>query len=212
MVEDTGIGMPEEVQARIFEPFFTTKPRERGTGLGLAIVHRIVIDHHGQIEVGSREGHGTRITISFPCCDAPETEPAPSPDGFSAHAGHGEMVIVVEDNPQVLEIVSSSLQSAGYQVAQASDGVEAMTVFGKHWDRARMVVLDLYLPKKSGRACLREMRERRLGLPVVIITGSVEPDIEENLSRSTRLLRKPFRIGELETVIAEALSAPPHSR
>ncbi len=71
MVEDTGVGMPEEVRTRIFEPFFTTKPRELGTGMGMAVVHGIVSDHHGHIDVDSQEGRGTRISATFPCCDPP---------------------------------------------------------------------------------------------------------------------------------------------
>ena len=196
VVEDTGTGMPEEVRARIFEPFFTTKSRELGTGLGMAIVHGIVTDHGGRIEVDSHEGQGTRITITLPCCDPPGADETAAPDHL-VESGHGETVIVAEDNPQILTIVASALRAVGYEAVRASDGDEAVALFNAHRDRTCLVILDLDLPKKSGVACLREMRNLQPALPAIFMTGNVDPDSEEQPDGRTRLLRKPFRIGEL---------------
>jgi len=204
-VEDSGIGMPQEVRSRLFEPFFTTKPREQGTGLGMAIVHGIITKHNGKIEVDSREGHGTRIAVTLPCCEPPVPSEAPSVSD-SANGGHNETILVVDDQSQVRSILAARLCSSGYHVLQASDGVEALEVFEAHRKQVRVVVIDLDLPKMSGLTCLRKMRKRQPGLLAVIVTGHATKDIEEQLDERTRLLPKPFRVGEFETVVHEVLA------
>ena len=205
VVQDTGTGMSAEVLARVFEPFFTTKPRERGTGLGMAVVHGIVTDHGGRIEIESKEGYGTQVSVRFPCCAAPADDASP-PEPPPAIRGLGETILVVDDNPQVLAIITSTLRSAGYQTVSASDGDAAMTTFEANRERTRLVILDLDLPRRSGLACLNEMRKHRSDLPALLISGSIEADLESAARNDTRILRKPFQVQELGRIVSELLN------
>ncbi len=217
VVEDNGIGIPEKIRARIFEPFFTTKTRDRGTGLGMAVVHGIVTQHHGYIDVESREGHGTRVTLAFPCCAFPE------PCGLSprersrrlkpaAQRGMGQTIILAEDDQAVGAIILTALRGAGYKVVQASDGVEAMRAFGVHQADVRLVVLDVDLPKKSGLACLQEIRQRRRDVPVIVLSASPTFVLDSRYAeQATLLLRKPFQLPDLAALIDRALADPRES-
>jgi CheY-like chemotaxis protein len=205
VVQDTGTGMSAEVLARVFEPFFTTKPRERGTGLGMAVVHGIVTDHGGRIDIESKEGQGTRVTVTFPRCAAPSAEISP-PESPPAIRGLGETILVVDDNPQVLAIITSTLRSAGYQTVSASDGDAAMTTFEANRERTRLVILDLDLPRRSGLACLKEMRKHRSDLRALLISGSIEADLESAANNHTRIVRKPFQVRELGRIVSELLN------
>jgi len=203
-VEDTGIGMPENVKRRIFEPFFTTKARGHGTGLGMSIVHGIVTDHMGRIDVRSEVGSGTQVTIWLPCCAAPRDflREAPPP----THAqGHGESILLAEDNDHVRAIMVSTLRSRGYSVIEASDGDAVMAAIEAHREDTRLVVLDLDLPKMTGLDCLRQIRQVRPDMPAIIVTGRVEFDPARHLGKNDFLLRKPFAMAEFTGTVARAL-------
>ena len=204
IVEDNGSGMSPAVRVRIFEPFFTTKTADRGTGLGLAIVRRIIDDCGGAIELSTSERQGTRFTVTLPRCEsrgAEENDSRPAP----IRRGRGERIIVVDDEPQILDILVSTLEAAGYAVIQAADGDTAMKLFRRHHRHVRLAVLDLDLPGKSGTACLREMRAKRPQLAAVLITGGSRLQLEAHLGPLTRLLPKPFRIHELERAVSQLL-------
>jgi two-component system cell cycle sensor histidine kinase/response regulator CckA len=205
VVEDSGTGMSEKVRARVFEPFFTTKPRGRGTGLGMSVIHGIITDHAGRIDVESELGRGTRVTIELPCCDPPDAPSARS-DERDAVVGHGETVILVDDNDEVRTIMTSALQSAGYQVVPARDGGEAAEEFRRHQTTARLAVLDLDLPKKSGQACFEDIRRARPDMPAIFITGSVDLELDDEQADKTLLLRKPFAMTELVASVGKMLA------
>lgn len=203
VVEDDGMGMDEEVQTRIFEPFFTTKPRGQGTGLGMAVTHGIVAEHRGRIEVESALGRGTRVTVAFPACSAMTVASVESGRGAGGPAGHGEVIVVVEDDVHVRSIVSSTLKAQGYEVVQAGDGVEALAALA---GEARAVVLDLDLPRMSGMSCLQRIRKRWSGVPVVVVTGDPNFDPQGQLEAGEFLLRKPFRMTELTEAVGKTLT------
>lgn len=205
VVEDTGAGMTEEVRSRVFEPFFTTKPRGQGTGLGMSIVHGIIADHQGRIRIDSEPEHGTRVTITLPQSAAPE-EPVSRSAEQRPRRGHGELILVVEDDDQIRSIVTSSLRSQGYQVVQASNGTEALEVFEDHEGEIRLLVLDVDLPRMSGLTYLEKIRGLGLDLPAVLVTGSIDAGGNQPAGDNTRLLRKPFRMSELATVVAQLLA------
>ena len=205
VVEDTGIGMPDEVRARVFEPFFTTKARGRGTGLGMAVVHGIVMEHGGRIEVESREGHGSRVTVEFPCGDPPGTAPAPSPSQ-TGKEGRGETVLIVEDSRQVRAIMATALESAGYQVIEAADGREGVEVFKAHQSTVRVAILDIDLPKLSGGACLGKIRQSQPDLPAIMISGLRDVDLPGERPDNVLVLRKPFAMARLVASVAETLT------
>ena len=205
VVEDTGIGMPEDIRARVFEPFFTTKARGRGTGLGMAVVHGIVMEHGGHIEVESREGHGSRITVGFPCGDPPATEPAPSP-AQTGKEGRGETILIVEDSHQVRAIMATALESAGYQVLRAADGREGVEMFKAHESSVRLAILDLDLPKLSGTASLGKIRQIQPDLPAIMISGLRDVDPDSGRPDNVILLHKPFPMAELAALVSRTLT------
>jgi two-component system cell cycle sensor histidine kinase/response regulator CckA len=205
-VEDSGVGMPEDIRARVFEPFFTTKSRGQGTGLGMSVIHGIITDHGGSVEVESAPGRGSRFIITLPCCPAPSSMVSPTLQAARTR-GDGQLVLLVEDNVHVRAIMTSTLRSAGYRVDQAADGFEALDRFEKHPAAFNVVVVDADLPKKSGLACLHEMRGRRPDLPGVLITGGAGADETSRDDEPLTLLRKPFQMTDLLCVIEDLLVA-----
>ncbi len=206
-VEDTGHGMAEEVRCRVFEPFFTTKARGQGTGLGMSIVHGIVTEHHGEIRLQSEKGRGTQVTIWLPTCKPP---PPPAEAAKARRErGHGEAVLIVEDDEHIRSILTSMLRSEGYQVFQAGDGVEALNVLERHASVVRLLVIDVDLPRLGGLDFLRQVRQKGRDLPAVVVTGSVAVDDAFPLVGNTRLLRKPFRMADLAAALAHMLAESP---
>ena len=206
-IGDNGTGMPPEVQARIFEPFFTTKPRGQGTGLGLAIVQSIVLEHGGQIDVRSRVGTGTTVSITLPCVVAGHAD-GPSAATLPPQRGNGEIVLLAEDNRPAREIMASKLDSLGYRVVQTADGGELRDAQRRHGDSVRLLILDVDLPRHSGLDCLRELRAGGVQTPIIVITGSVQTDFEDDLDGETVLLRKPFQMAELGELVSRLLHTP----
>ncbi len=206
VVSDTGTGMPPETQSRIFEPFFTTKSRGRGTGLGLAIIHGIVQDHGGQIEVHSEVGSGTTFTISFPCVSQ-ESSNGEAVRAPSRPRGHGELILLAEDEYQVRAIVAATLTSLGYEVVQAADGDALLECFQRHQSKIKLFVLDVDLPRRSGLDCLRDIRTRGVDTPAIVISGSVDVELDAQLDRDTILMRKPFQMSELGRQVCSVLAA-----
>jgi len=203
-VEDTGVGMSEEVRSRIFEPFFTTKPRGEGTGLGMSIVHGIVTEHGGRITVDSEPGRGTRIAIALPTCERPAATAAPARRA-RARTGHGELILVAEDDEHIRSIVTSALRSEGYEVIQAADGIAAMQALEHYDTEVRLLLFDLDLPRLDGLSCLRKARERQADIPAMLVTGSTDlPDPQDTLE-NVQILRKPFRMSDLTAAVARAL-------
>jgi CheY-like chemotaxis protein len=167
-VADTGIGMDERTVSRMFEPFFTTKPKGEGTGLGLAAVHGIVTGQEGAIAVRSAPGKGTRVDVYLPSgrgqiVDAVETgEPAP---------GGGERLLLVDDEPDLVEIGRKSLERLGYQVDAMTSSTAALKAFEAAPDRWSLVITDHVMPALSGETMARSMLHLRPDLPIVMCTG-----------------------------------------
>lgn len=204
-VEDTGIGMNDEVRARVFEPFFSTKPREQGTGLGLAVVHGIVGEHGGRIFLDSVAGRGTRVHIVLPCC-RPPAEPVDDPQLRSPpRSAPGATILLAEDNQQVRGILAAALTSSGHQVLQARDGEEALQILHTTARPVQVAVLDVDMPRRSGPACLPDLRRHHPNAAVVLITGTSDfllPEGDEHVV----VLHKPFRMIDLTSVVDRLLS------
>ncbi|MBK7401966.1 MAG: response regulator, partial [Myxococcales bacterium] len=148
-VRDTGRGMAPDVQRKVFEPFFTTKAAGIGTGLGLAVVDGVVRRHEGFVHLDSAEGQGTTFRVYLPRSERPA---APTELSLPAPAGGTERVLVVEDDAQVREMLRRVLAKAGYEVAVAADGEEALAVVrAAEFDA---VVTDLVMPRLSGDALI----------------------------------------------------------
>jgi signal transduction histidine kinase/CheY-like chemotaxis protein len=209
-VSDTGSGMSKETLSRVFEPFFTTKELGRGTGLGLSMVYGFVKQSGGHVTIYSEEGQGTTVKLYFPRHYA-EDEPIGEPDQALAYpmAGDDEVVLVVEDNPDVRSYSVTSLAELGYRVLQASDA-EAALAFVSSDQRIDLLFTDVVLPGRTGRMLADEAATIRPGLKVLFTTGYSRNAIVHHgrLDPGVRLLQKPFTFDQLATRVREVLDEP----
>ncbi len=201
VVEDSGVGMSEEVRARVCEPFFTTKDRGAGTGLGMSVVHGIVAEHGGQMYVDSQEGHGTRVAIEFPRIPPQHRETVGQSPRALAN-GAGATVLLAEDNDTVRRVIASALKSAGYDVIQAADGAEALE---RAAGAIQLAILDVDMPKLSGTTCMERMRAAHAGIPVILMTGFQTACLTEAKLESVTVLQKPFPLPDLIRLVGDLL-------
>ncbi len=200
IVEDTGVGMTEEVKNKIFVPFFTTKGKE-GTGLGLSLAHRIITRHQGEITTESRPGSGSSFTIKLPRCDLVEEKQTPVKfKGESAH------VLVVEDEKNIQEILEEILSTVGHRVTQAATGEEGVELFRKQ--KPDIVITDLGLPGMSGWDVAKKIKAFDPLTPVILSTGwGVKlGQIEEHKQNIDRIISKPFNMEQILNLISELLA------
>ena len=205
-VRDTGGGMDPETQERIFEPFFTTKGVGQGTGLGLTMVFNIVQQHGGEIQVQSTPSEGTSFTILLDCSkDKPAALPGPRLPRSSP--GGSERVLLVEDDPMVLETTEAMLEELGYLVDSAASPDEALALIHHHDDPPDLLLTDVVLPGMNG----RELAEHLLGfypdLKVVFTSGYTEDDVLRRgvAAEKVHFLPKPFSPTRLATILRQAL-------
>jgi two-component system cell cycle sensor histidine kinase/response regulator CckA len=206
-VSDTGVGMTPEILERIFEPFFTTKPKGAGTGLGLSIIDGIVKEHGGTIRVQSEPGEGTTFTISLPAISKAASAVAGTP--AAASRGAGQVILLAEDDAQVRAITVSALTAAGYEVLQAADGEAMLEAFASNRDRVRLILTDAEMPRRGGLDCLRDLRAQGVHVPAILVTGSVDTQVEGQVDEETLLVRKPYAMSKLLALVSQRLSAPP---
>lgn len=205
-VSDTGVGMDEETMAHVFEPFFTTKEASKGTGLGLATVYGIVRNNGGSISLRSEPGKGSTFEVFLPVSEeAPEA--ALRKAGRAPVRGGSEVVLVVEDNPYVLDLVTEVLGSIGYTLLKARSGKEAMDICASHPGHIDLVIADVVLPGMDGPAIVKNLLKRYPRMKILYITGYPGdvvslygiPDTERHL------LQKPFSASALAEKVREVL-------
>ncbi|MEW6364312.1 MAG: PAS domain S-box protein [Acidobacteriota bacterium] len=170
-ISDTGTGIAPAVLPRIFEPFFTTKAPGAGTGLGLAQVHGIVKQHNGYIGVESRVGQGATFTIYLPAIRDGRGSSPQAPRLEEAVGGRGEVILLVENEPAVLEVLRQMLAQMGYRVLTATDGEEALAVYRQRSKEIALVLTDLIMPRMDGAMLLRALRAEDPQVKVVAMTG-----------------------------------------
>jgi PAS domain S-box-containing protein len=206
-VGDTGTGMDEHTLRRVFEPFFSTKDVGKGTGLGLSTAQGIVQQHLGWIEVESAAGHGTKFRVFLPVAE-PSDPAGLAEETLESLPGHGETILVVEDEAAVQQSVVCTLEHHGYQAVRASHGQEALRLWQARGGKVDLLLTDVVMPEGLGGFELAEqLRESQPGLPVVLMTGYSA----ELLSRGfgvlpgTTFLQKPFPPAQLLKAIRELL-------
>lgn len=202
-VEDDGVGMSPEVRERIFDPFFTTKPQ--GRGLGMPGVLGIVRAHGGAILVRSAPGEGSRFEICFPALEgvaAPAPEPPPAPASGPRTAVR---ILFADDNEHVRTVTRILLEGAGYTVALAKDGAEAVARFETEPDAFDVLLFDVKMPRMTGPEALVRIRARAPGFPAVLMSG-FDAGLTQNLA-NTVVVQKPFEVAALLSALEEVLEA-----
>ena len=204
---DNGEGIPPENLSRIFEPFFTTKELGKGTGLGLATVFGIVKQHEGWLEVESELGKGTTFHLFFPATTEPETDPEHTDTQFHARKGT-ETILVVEDERDLREIVTRSLNLNGYRVFQAFDGQNALQIWDQYKNEIDLVFTDIIMPGGlSGRDLAEKLWAEKPDLKVIFSSGYGADALGKNFKLDPRLnyLQKPYLPQTLSRIVRRCL-------
>lgn len=207
-VEDTGFGMAPETLERIFEPFFTTKEVGTGTGLGLSTVHAIIRGHGGFVTCYSEEGRGTTFNIFLPAAEKPEAQGLSCMDGVLPQ-GHGELVLVVDDENFIREATRQTLETFGYQVMTAADGNEAVGLYTKHSHEIDVVLTDMMMPQMDGTLTIQTLRLFYPKVKIIAASGihrqanpEGDPAFEPNA-----FLAKPFTADTLLKALHRVLAS-----
>ncbi len=169
-VSDSGEGMDARTKEKIFEPFFTTKEPGRGTGLGLSVVYGIVKQHNGFINVESEPGKGTAFFVYFPVVKE-RKERKRSKSKELTYRGGNETVLIAEDSDDVRDLTREVLRKAGYNVIEAADGLEAISLFQEDPGGVDLAVLDVVMPKKNGKEVYDEITRIRPDMKVLFVSG-----------------------------------------
>jgi hypothetical protein len=205
MVKDNGTGIPEEVLNRIFDPFFTTKEVGKGTGLGLSMVYGIVKQHNGIIEVDTELDRGTSFRIYLPMIK-PILEKEKSKQQALLQ-GSLETVLVAEDDEAVMGLMKGLLEKNGYNVITAANGEDAVEQFILYRESIRLIILDVIMPKKNGKAVYDEIVRLQPGIKAMFISGYTHDVIDWKgaLQEGITLISKPVKPAELLAKMREML-------
>jgi PAS domain S-box-containing protein len=206
-VADTGTGIAAHVQPHVFEPFFTTKPRDQGTGLGLAQVYGIVKQHGGFIQLASMPGWGTRFTVYLRVLLDGHTAAPPPAAGPLPH-GHGETVLLVEDDPATCEVNAEALRYLGYQVVTADSAERGLELWERRRHDIAAVLTDFVMPGMGGAELYRALRRRHATVPVVVTSGyplGIERG-DPSLEGISHWLAKPADIEQLAQAMHRAIA------
>ncbi len=217
VVRDNGHGISEEHRQRIFEPFFTTKAGSKGTGLGLSTAQDIVREHGGWIEFDSEVGRGSEFRVFLPRLLNPEQteEEIPIDNGpaINAPIGAQTTILVVDDEAPVRSIAMNMLGFLGYRVLEACDGQQALDILLRSKEKVDAVLLDIYMPKLSGRDTFKELRAVGNEVPVVVCSGFViDPDeftiLSQGRTPPVDIMLKPYSLDGLSKALAKAVQKP----
>jgi two-component system cell cycle sensor histidine kinase/response regulator CckA len=204
-VSDTGVGIAGELRERVFEPFFTTKEPGQGTGLGLATVYSTIRAAGGRIRLASEPGRGAAFRILLPVAAQQPAVAAAVPATPDRVTGSGRL-LVVEDESAVRTLVGRVLERAGYEVATASDGGQALQLIDGGDGQFDLVLTDVVMPGMSGIELVGELRSRRPGIRVLLMSGYTEDSVGQGDSRLD-MLTKPFSERDLLARVGASLGA-----
>ncbi|HEU5092558.1 MAG TPA: ATP-binding protein, partial [Nitrospira sp.] len=209
-VEDTGSGIPREVIDRIFDPFFTTKEVGKGTGLGLSTAQTIVAGHKGFISVYSELSKGARFSVYLPAVpEQAEEKKTYEPD---LPRGHGELILLVDDEMDMRTIAKATLEKFGYRVITAVDGTDAVATFTLNKEEVALVLTDMAMPFLDGIGTIRAIQHISPNARFVAMSGMMGTAANSELEslKVSGLLIKPFTTATLLSTLAKALSDEPN--
>ena len=203
-VSDTGTGISAADQGRIFEPFYTTKEVGSGSGLGLSAAYGTVVSCQGSITVDSLPDQGTTFTLLLPCTDDRGAAQRVVPDA-QPPAGQGRLVLVIDDEPTVRMSVRAMLDTLGYEVLLAEDGLRGVDMFREHRDRIAVVILDMLMPGQDGRVTFTQLQQIDPAVRVLLASGFYpSPEGLERIRQQglCGFIAKPYTRGELGRAVA----------
>ena len=204
-VSDTGVGMDEATRARVFEPFYTTKPEGKGTGLGLSTVYGIVRQSGGAVWVESRLGDGATFRVCLPRAEgAPELLARPE---YGVTRGSGQVVLVVEDEPELCELAELMLANLGYRAQLAANGGAALLMVEEQGLRPDVILTDVIMPGMTGGTLVERLRRTLPDIGVVYMSGHTRNALEVRgvADRELDVLKKPFSLDDLSARLRAVL-------
>jgi nitrogen-specific signal transduction histidine kinase/CheY-like chemotaxis protein len=205
-VEDTGIGIPPEALSQIWEPFFTTKSADKGTGLGLSTVRGIVDHHRGFISLKTQLGRGTTFRVYLPAAEMPAKIDNLDPVRPSAVRGNGELILIVDDEPQIRDITAAILSRHGYRVLIAGDGSEAVALFASRSSEISVVVTDMSMPNLDGAILANIVQHLNPMVKILAMSGLSSSGGESKMRQITgSFLFKPFKVEALLQAVNKLL-------
>jgi two-component system cell cycle sensor histidine kinase/response regulator CckA len=207
-VSDTGTGIPPDILDRIFEPFFTTKEHGKGTGLGLSTAVGIVKSHGGFLTVYSEVGKGTAFKVYLPAITTPEILIAQEYQ-HELPEGHGESILVVDDEDQIREVTKKTLETHGYRVITANNGEEAIALYKQNREEIKLVLMDMMMPVMDGSVSIRELRKTNPEVKIIAVSGLSEKDkiTKADDIQIQAFLMKPYTAQKLLKAIYEVSNA-----
>lgn len=203
-ISDNGAGMDFKTIERAFEPFYTTKGLASRTGLGLASTYGIIKGHGGYIDIDSRKGDGTEVTIFFPATQKKLQDDIKSPLDIEPGCG---TILLIDDEEILLDTGKQLLEKIGYTVFTAESGKKAFSLYEKHMYEIDLVLLDLIMPEMNGDKVFERLREINPDVKVLLSTGyNIDEEVKELLKKGCRgYIQKPFNIKELSAEISELI-------
>jgi len=208
-VDDSGVGIPEDVLERVFEPFFTTKRLGEGAGLGLSQVHGLAVQSGGDVRIESRPGQGTRVTVLLPRAHSRAARHAGAAQSADEGAGARLRVLVVDDDRAVREMASEMLTERGHDTVLAADAAEAVGLLRRAADGSippfDVMLADYVMPGMNGVALIEAAQVLCPRMHALLVTGNVEFEAAERMS-AAEIMRKPFTIAQLEERVAALIA------
>jgi len=203
---DNGSGMDEDIKNKAFDPFFTTKQKGKGTGLGLAVVYGIIGSHNGFVDVETETGKGTTIHVFLPKSSLQKEVSLP-PGDLKDIRGGNEIILIVEDEIPLRYFLKSLLESKGYIVLEASDGIEGMKIFNENKNQVALVISDFGMPKLDGLGLLKNIIEIKPTARLILTSGYIAPEQKSEILKAGArdIILKPYKPNEVLQHIREIL-------
>ena len=206
-ISDTGSGMDSETKERLFEPFYTTKSCDQGSGLGLSVVYGIVTGHFGFIQVESAPGEGTEFYLYFPKTNEVVIN-EPLPEEVEKPLEGQETILIVEDEPMLVELLELAFTSNGYSILVARDGVEAIQVYEKNKDKIDLIFSDSRLPRLDGWKAFERIQKIDPQAKAIFASGYLDPDLKLQLDEQgiNTFVHKPYSPLDVLKTVREMLN------